>query len=247
MNCLIYIFVFMLLSCVGSFIGLCSYRIQRGEQIWGGRSHCDKCGKKLRAFELIPIISFFLLGGKCSGCKMRISMESTVIEIVSALLGTSCLLMYGVTLRGFAYCIVTCILIEIAVLDFKTMEISDIAVALIGVIGIVLMIQSGEYISSLIGLICVSGPFLIMSLCKVMGMGDVKLMAAVGLLLGYKGVLIATFFGIVIGCVAAIFMKVLNRKDWKSEIAFGPFLCAGTFLSMMFGRQLLSMYLTLLQ
>ncbi len=247
MNCLIYIFAFMLLSCVGSFIGLCSDRIRRGEQIWRGRSHCDKCGKELRAFELIPIISFCILRGKCSECKMRIPFESTAIEITTALLGTSCLLMYGVTLRGFVYCIVTCILIEIAVLDFRTMEISDVAVVLIGIAGIALMVQSGEYISSLIGMVCVSVPFLIMSLCKVMGMGDVKLMAAVGILLGYKGVLVAAFFGIIIGCVAAIFMKILNQKGWKSEIAFGPYLCAGTFLSMMFGQQLLSMYLALLQ
>ena len=79
-----------------------------------------------------------------------------------------------------------------------------------------------------------------------MGMGDVKLMAAVGLLLGYKGVLLAAFFGIVIGSIAAIVMKLRKTKGWKSEIPFGPYLCIGTYLSMLWGEWLISWYLSLL-
>ena len=80
-----------------------------------------------------------------------------------------------------------------------------------------------------------------------MGAGDVKLMAAVGILLGYKGVLLAAFFGIVIGSVAAVILKIKKLKGWKSEIAFGPYLCIGTYISMLFGERLLSLYLSILQ
>lgn len=247
MKIMTYIFAFILFACIGSFIGVCYDRIPKGEQIWKGRSHCDRCGKALHVLELIPIFSYLFLGGKCSKCKEKISFRSTAIELVTAVLGTLCLLLYGLTVQGIAYGIVSCILVEIAILDQKTMEISDLASLLIAVIGIAFMIYSGSYLPSLIGILCVSLPFIIFALCGAMGMGDVKLMAAVGILLGYKGVLLAAFVGIVVGCFAAIFLKFTNKKGWKSEMAFGPYLCVGTYISMLFGERLLSFYLALFQ
>ena len=126
------------------------------------------------------------------------------------------------------------------------MEISDIASVIIAVVGIGLMIYGGTYAQSLWGALCVSIPFLVLAITKAMGMGDVKLMAAVGLLLGIKGVLLAAFFGIVIGSIAAAIMKIRNLRGWKSEIAFGPYLCIGTYISMLFGEKLIALYLSLL-
>lgn len=246
MNLLTYVFAFAIFACVGSFIGVCADRIPRGEQILKGRSRCDSCGKTLGALELIPIVSYLFLGGKCRHCKARIPFQNTAIELLAAALGTLAIFLFGPTVQGIAYGIVTCVLIEVAVLDFKTMEISDVASILIALVGIVLMIYHGTYISSLIGLVCVSLPFLVLTFLKTMGMGDVKLMAAVGLLLGYKGVLLAAFFGIVIGSIAAIVMKLRKTKGWKSEIPFGPYLCIGTYLSMLWGEWLISWYLSLL-
>ena len=81
--------------------------------------------------------------------------------------------LFGPTVQGIAYGIVTCVLIEVAVLDFKTMEISDLASILIALVGIVLMICNGTYISSLIGFICVSLPFLVLTLLKTMGISKI--------------------------------------------------------------------------
>ncbi len=242
-----YIFAFIMFACIGSFIGVCAYRIPKGEQILKGRSYCDACGRTLGALEMIPIVSYLFLGGKCRKCKKKISFASTGIELVTAVLGTLCLYVWGLSPQGIAFSIVTCVLIEIALLDFKTMEISDWAVAVIALLGIALMILRGDYIPSLIGFVCVSLPFLVLALFNAMGMGDVKLMAAVGVLLGYKGVLIAAFFGIVIGCLVAIALKTRNKTGWKSEIAFGPYLCIGTYISMLAGDRILSAYLALLQ
>lgn len=247
MNLLTYIFAFEVYACVGSFIGVCADRIPRGEQIYKGRSHCDSCGRELKAWELIPILSCVLLGGRCKRCRKRIPVSNLLIELATSVLGTLAIIMYGLTVQGIAFSIITCVLIEIAIVDYKTMEISDLASLMIAVIGIALMIYDESYIPSLIGMVCVSLPFLVLALLKTMGFGDVKLMAAVGLLLGYKGVLLAAFFGIVIGSVAAAVMKIKNTKGWKSEIAFGPFLCVGTYISMLFGEQLLTLYLSLLQ
>ena len=246
MNLLTYIFAFVVYACVGSFIGVCTDRIPRGEQIYKGRSRCDSCGRELKAWELIPILSYVLLGGRCKRCRKRIPVSNLLIELATSVLGTLAIIMYGLTVQGIAFSIITCILIEIAIVDYKTMEISDFASLMIAVIGIALMIYDGSYIPSLIGMVCVSLPFLVLALFKTMGFGDVKLMAAVGLLLGYKGVLLAAFFGIVIGSIAAIVMKLRKTKGWKSEIPFGPYLCIGTYLSMLWGEWLISWYLSLL-
>lgn len=192
-------------------------------------------------------MSYLFLRGRCSKCKKKIPLRYLGIEFFTAVFGMIPLIMYGVSVQGFAYCAISCILFEIALLDFKTMEISDVASLLIALIGVALMIYEGSYLSSLIGAVCVSVPFLVFALCGVMGYGDVKLMAAVGVLLGIKGVLFAAFTGIVIGCFAAIIMKFKKTHDWKSEIAFGPYLCIGSYLSMLIGPACVELYLSLLQ
>ncbi len=245
MNYVFYAFAFIVFACVGSFIGVCYDRIPKGEQIFVGRSHCDRCGRTLSPWELIPIISYVFLWGKCKKCRQHIPFTSTAIELVTAILATGALMAYGLTVQGFAFSIITCVLVEITLLDYKTMEISDAASLIIAIIGIGLMIYNGSYTQSLIGLFCISIPFCFLYLFKAMGMGDVKLMAAVGLLLGMKGVLLATFFGIVIGSVAAAIMKIKKSKGWKSEIAFGPYLCIGSYISMLFGEKLIALYLSL--
>lgn len=239
-------FSFMLFSCAGSFIGVCYDRIPRGEQIWKGRSHCDNCKRKLGPSELVPVFSILFLRGHCKTCNCRIPATSTVIEIATAALSTLPIIVYGLSAQGIAFGLVTCILIEIALLDMKTMEISNLACILIGTAGIVLMFIKGSYISSLIGAVCISVPFLILALCGGMGMGDVKLMAAVGILLGWEKTLLAAFLGILVGCVAATIIKFKTKREWKSEIAFGPYLCIGTYLAMLCGDSVISWYLSLL-
>lgn len=247
MDKVIYSLMFFALTCIGSFIGVCFERIPEGESIVRGRSHCESCGKTLKSYELVPIFSYLFLKGRCSECKKKIPIRCLVIEIFTAVLGIIPLILYGVSVQGFAYCAISCILFEIALLDFKTMEISDVASLLIAITGIALMIFEGSYLSSLIGAVCVSIPFLVFALCGAMGYGDVKLMAAVGILLGVKGVIFAAFTGIVIGCFAAIIMKIKQTHDWKSEIAFGPYLCIGSYLSMLIGPRCIELYLSIIQ
>ena len=156
-----YIFAFAVFACVGSFIGVCADRIPRGEQIYKGRSHCDSCGRELKAWELIPILSFVFLGGRCRKCRKRIPVSSLLIELTTGVIGTLVIILYGLTVQGIAFGIITCILIEIAIVDHKAMEISDLASLMIAVIGVALMIYNGSYIPSLIGMVCVSLPFLV--------------------------------------------------------------------------------------
>ena len=82
------IFAFVIFACIGSFIGVCYDRIPKGEKVWKGRSHCDVCGRTLGVFELIPLISFLCLRGRCRKCKGKISITSTLIELSTAVIGT---------------------------------------------------------------------------------------------------------------------------------------------------------------
>ena len=245
MEVLIYMISTVMLACIGSFIGVCCERLPRNEQVLKGKSQCDSCGNALRAPELIPVISYLVLRGRCGRCKAKITAFCVLIELATIAFGLLPLIMIGLTVQGFAYSAATCILIEIAVMDYKTMEISDLANIMIAMIGLVLMFVNGSYTSSLIGMICVSFPFLILALFKAMGWGDVKLMAAVGILLGIQGVLLAAFFGIIVGSIAAMFMKLKKLRGWKSEMAFGPFLCVGAYAAMLFGPKCISLYLSL--
>ena len=247
MEALIYGLWAAVLAAIGSFIGVCYARIPAGKQVVRGASHCDKCGRKLRAFELIPIISYLMLGGRCRSCKEKIPYSCLILELTAVVTGMIPLFLYGLTMQGFAVSIAACVLLEIAVVDYKTMEISDVANLLIGGIGIVLMCIHGTYLSSIIGLFAVSLPFLVLALLKLMGMGDVKLMAAAGIFLGFPNVLCAAFFGIVAGSFCAVIQKISNHKEWKSEIAFGPYLCMGIYIAMLFGERILSLYLSLIQ
>ena len=101
MNLLTYIFAFVVYACVGSFIGVCADRIPRGEQIYKGRSHCDACGRELKAWELIPILSYVLLGGRCKRCRKRIPVSNLLIELATSVLGTLAIIMYGLTVQGY--------------------------------------------------------------------------------------------------------------------------------------------------
>ncbi len=245
MKVMIGIFAFVIFACIGSFIGVCYDRIPKGEKVWKGRSHCDLCGRTLGAWELIPIVSFICLKGRCRKCKGKISIASTLIEICTAAVGTLAVLVYGLTVQGIVFGFAACILFEIALIDQKTMNISDLTCLLVALCGVVLTVVNGSYISSLIGMVCVSLPFFIIKLFGGMGMGDVKLMCAVGILLGWQQTLLAAFFGLIIASVAALILKATEKKGWKSEIPFGPYLCAGTYLSMLVGTQCIDAYLSL--
>ena len=80
MNSLICVAAFMVFACIGSFIGVCTERIPRGEQIFKGRSHCDNCQRLLKPWEMVPILSFLALRGKCSVCKSKIPVTGFITE-----------------------------------------------------------------------------------------------------------------------------------------------------------------------
>ena len=247
------IFIFLIGSSIGSFLNVLIDRLPKNESI-NGRSHCDYCKKKIAWYDLFPIISFFILGGKTRCCKKKMSWQYPLIETIT---GISFVLIFNQFLiSNFKFQIlnllimwglVSC-LIVIFVSDLKYHLISDY----IQVSWLIFTIlfhffngssiqQFGNFIVS--GIIIAVPIYLIYFLSKerAMGLGDVFLTLNIGFLLGWQKGLLALYIAFVTGALFGIGLIIIHRKKIKSKIAFGPFLVMGTAVILLYGDKILEM------
>lgn len=244
----IYIIVFLLGACVGSFMNVCILRIPAGESIVTGPSHCMTCGKRLKWYELIPIFSWLALRGRCSGCHSRISAQYPLIEAANAVLWLLVCARFGLTPDSILGCLFASVLLVASFIDARTREIPPGTTIFVAVLGILrLLIHLSDWESALLGLVCVSGVLLLVLLVtggRGVGGGDVKLMAGTGLFLGFRLNLLAFFMGCVLG--AAIHLLRMRFAHAGRDLAFGPYLSAGAVIALLWGDALISWYIGLL-
>ncbi len=236
----------------GSFCNVLIYRVPRGEEFVKTPSHCTACGHRLSWYELIPVVSYAALGGRCKSCKAGISAIYPVVECVNALLWVACALRFSLTweiLVGF--CLSTALL-ALSVIDWRTQEIPNgfpIFLLAVGVVYNVYAALSGKgvLLEKAIGFFAASVPlFLIGVLSKGgMGGGDVKLMAVCGLLLGWKNILLALGLAAVIGTLVMLPLHIIRRKKRDDPIPFGPFLAAGCWVAFLYGNTIFHFWLGL--
>lgn len=244
---IIYPLVFIYGIVVGSFLNVCIYRIPRHETIVTTPSHCMSCGYELRWYDLIPVFSWLGLRGKCRKCKAPVSVQYPLVELINGLFWLWTIYRCGLTAEGILYCLFVSALLVLGVIDFRTYEIPfgiNIFIALLGVVRV--CTDAKQWFLYVIGLFLVSGIFgLVFVLTKGNGMGggDIKLMAAAGLLLGGPKV----FLAMLIGCVLAVIIHPLRMKLSKEghRLAFGPYLAAGCMLSAWFGNEIIAFYLAM--
>ncbi|MCI9069815.1 A24 family peptidase [Clostridium sp.] len=233
---------------IGSFLNVCIYRIARGESISFPPSHCTNCGYNLKPKDLIPVLSYIFLGGKCRSCKEKISIQYPIVEILNAFLYVMVYIKYGFTLNLFKFCLLSSLLIVIAFIDFKTKYVynSTIVFGVISGIGFAILewietktIPINYMIGAFIGFGVI---YLIVILTRGMGEGDIDIALICGLFLGFKGIIVTLFLSIILGGIVAIAILVFKLKDKKSEIAFGPYLAIGAISSFLFGEILIDFY-----
>ena len=238
--------IFILGLLIGSFLNVCIYRIPLGQNIAISRSHCMKCGHVLKWYELIPLFSWLIQGGKCRACKEKISIQYPLIETANALAWMPILFVWGFRPVTILYCACASVMIVISVIDERTKEINLGLNLFIGILGLLrLILDYKNWYYYLIGMAAVSVPFLIIVIVskeRAMGLGDVYLMAAAGLLLGWKHVLLATTLGCALGSIIHIIRMKVSKKG--SELAFGPYLCLGIYLTIVFGEPILRWYIS---
>lgn len=264
------LFIFGLI--IGSFLNVVSFRYDPEEGVFDlknllGRSHCPGCGSTLRWYELVPVFSFIIQLGKCRTCGMRISWQYPIVELASGFSFLLPLYFHNPTV-GAVWVVVFLTFILIWSVDYRLYLIPDELNIILAICGAVLAYlnsgQFGEFQGSSIGSyaalfglrqniwinhlagalfgISIVGLIIILSRGKGMGMGDLKLMGALGLIFGWPDILFLFMFGSVVGALVSVFLMILKKKTMKSFVPFGPFLVLGAVLLFFFGEAILRSY-----
>jgi leader peptidase (prepilin peptidase) / N-methyltransferase len=230
---------------IGSFANVCIHRLPRKESVVFPGSHCPACSSLVRPLDNIPVISYIVLGGKCRDCSTRISPIYPVIETVTAALLLAGFFKFGLTFQFLVYLVLAPALVIITAIDIEHQIIPD----MITLPGIVLGLAVGAYTigysASLIGFFVGGGLFYSLAVLSNGGMGggDIKYIAAIGALLGWQKVLLVIFIGSFLGSIVGLFQIAVQKKSRKSLIPFGPFLAAGTLITLFYGNSLIRLYL----
>lgn len=256
------LFTFLLGLIVGSFLNVCIYRVPEGRSIISPASRCPSCGTPIRWYDNIPVLSFLILGGRCRTCGVRLSLQYPLVELLNAILYLLGLSRVGYDSVGvtIAYCALISSLLVVFFIDLRHQIIPD-GITLPGtVIAVVLGATilpdpfSRDQVlglrASLTGALAGGGGFYLIAVAgklvfkkDAMGGGDIKMMAMLGGVLGWKGVILTTFVGSLIGSVIGITLIVLKGREWGGRIPFGPYLAAGALVSLLWGHELLRWYL----
>lgn len=245
--------LFILGLFVGSFINVLADRLSIGENPWVGRSHCDFCKKTLQPLDLVPLLSFIMLGGRCRYCHKKLSNAYPVVELLSgcmfALVGWYSLLQSPfVGSLKFVHLLLFILLMSnvlaLFVADSKYQILPD--ELLISAAVVIFFLNRFELHSfswilehSLGALVC-AGIFLalfIITRGKGMGFGDVKLAAVLGWWLGLPESLLGIYLSFLTGGMVAFILLLIGKKKLKQKIAFGPFLLIGSILVYAVGAQ----------
>lgn len=232
---------------IGSFLNMLIPRLHKGQGgIFFGRSHCTSCGKQLRISELVPLVSYFWLKGKCFHCKKHISLWYPATEFVSALVFASLTLYASSFTMWVWYAFLFTVLLFILFYDLRYKEIHDgvmIPSILIAFIGTCFL---GDPIDSLIGGVIGFSFFYLQYLVsrgKWIGAGDMRIGIFMGLMLGWNLTLIALVLSYIFGSLISIFLLLSKKASRKTAIPLGPFLVVGTAVAFFYGQRILEWYL----
>ena len=244
----LYTLVFALGCALGSFVNVVVYRMSVDIPVIRGRSFCPNCGKKIAFYDNIPLISYLWLGGKCRKCGEKISPRYFFTELVGGLLALLMFWHYGADKSAVLALMIVMILLAVSLLDADTLKIPNRLVLAFAVTAAVSywVFLGPDLKSRIIGIFAVALPMLL-AVCirrDCFGGGDIKLMAVAGFLLGWHGVLLAAFIAVICGGAAVLAGHLKRQRPEK--MAFGPWLCLGIFIAMLWGEKILVWYLGLL-
>ena len=247
------IILFIIGLFIGSFLLVVVDRFPKGESILWGRSHCDMCDHTLSWYDLFPIVSYITLKGKCRYCHKPFGVSYPVIEVVTGLLFATIPIFFPLVSLPelLILCIISGCSIVVFFCDVWYGLIPDNAVLILGVSGILLgIIHHTSLLSLLLSSLGAGVFFLLLYLGtkrKGMGLGDVKLSFAMGLVLGYPFIILAFYIAFLTGALVALILIIGRRKKFKGDsIPFGPFLIIGMISVLLGGNYLWNLSLHLL-
>ncbi|UCC60467.1 MAG: prepilin peptidase [Dehalococcoidia bacterium] len=258
MDGLIYFGFALLGLSVGSFLNLCIDRLPRGGSIVSPPSHCDNCGRRLRPLELVPVLSYLLLRGRCRYCGAGIPIRVLIVELASGTLYALMAWHFDLNLELAVALIFTSVFLVIFFIDLEHgLILNAVVFPAIAIAFVFSFFRSGyaeiwpdlgpgfvlsAMLGGAVGFTILLLPYIISR--GGMGAGDVKLAGLIGLVNGFPLVLVAMFTGIVAGGAVAISLllsRVVGRTD---AIPFGPFLAVGAVVSIVWGERVVDWYQT---
>lgn len=255
--------LFFLGTAIGSFLNVLIYRTVREESWIKGRSKCDHCQKQIGWYDNIPILSFLLLRGKSRCCQKPIPISYPLVELMT---GSLFAWWYGIgfvffrltttplqVLQPLFWLLVGIILLTIFFADLKHMIIPDLAVVSLFALTVgyrLYLVASGimqvrDLEHALLAMMISTlflGSLWALTKGKGMGLGDVKLMAPIALLLGWPKTLVGIFLAFVLGGVVGVILLMIGNKKIGQVIPFGPFMIAGSIISLVWGDLIFNWY-----
>ncbi len=221
---------------VGSFLNVCIYRIPKGMSILKPPSHCPHCGRKIKFYDNIPVISYIILGGKCRYCKAKISIRYPLVELLTGLLFLVSYLRFGITWELLKVLVFVTFSECIAFIDGEHMIVPDVVSFPAIAVGLLFALFSVGITlkNAVLGAILGAGVMFIFRLTgklifqrEALGDGDIVIMAMIGVFTGPLGVFISILFGSLLGSIIGIILLVKKKTD---ILPFGPFLVLGSFI-----------------
>lgn len=254
------VMVFLIGACWGSFLNVCIYRIPEEKSVVKPRSNCPVCHTLIAWYDNVPMLSWLILRGRCRTCKTRISPRYFLVELLTAVLFLWVWLRYGFEWVTPIYWLFFFGLILATFIDFDHFIIPDrvsIGGMLLGPILCVLVpaLQGEEawwpaLRASAIGLAAGYGSLRLVGILgtwlfkkDAMGLGDVKLLGAIGAFLGWKSVIFVILVSSLLGSVVGLSLIVLGRNQWSGRIPYGPYIALAAVIWVLGGSALWDLYM----
>lgn len=247
-----YGFAFVFGLCVGSFLNVCIYRLPAEKSIVRPPSACPACGTPIRMYDNIPVLSYALLRGRCRTCDVHIALRYPLVELLTGVTALGVLHHFGPTAWGAVAFVFCAVLITITFIDVDHRIIPDV----ISLPGIPVFFLAAVFLlgipwtEALIGILAGGGSLFLVAFTyyrltgkEGMGGGDIKLLAMMGPILGWPGVLFTIFVASAVGTVVGIGIMITQRGGLKLAVPFGPFLALGALLHVFYGHELIRWYL----
>jgi leader peptidase (prepilin peptidase) / N-methyltransferase len=268
-------FVFLFGLIIGSFLNVCISRLPKGKSVVKPRSRCPLCGKHIKPYDNIPVLSYFFLAGKCRNCKAKISPVYPAVELLTGLLFLACYLVFGLSLLTVKWAAFSAILVVLIFTDWRERILPDV-VNFTG-LGIALALsffvrpEDGtaawlanrmfefpppapaiSFADALIGAAVGGGVLWLVGEAyfrlrgrEGMGFGDVKMMLMAGAFLGLRRTVLTILAGSLLGAILGVIFIVASRKESTYELPFGTFLGAAALLVVFFGTPVVTWYQSL--
>ncbi len=253
----VYVLAGLLGLCVGSFLNVVIYRLPRNLSLAFPGSHCTVCDYQLKWYDNIPVLSWILLRGKCRKCGEPISPRYMVVELLNMLLWLLSVLFFwqGSPVYAVVSAITCSAMLCIFFIDLEHMLIYNRFILIVAAAGLVAMFHDGytKPADHIIGAMVGGGVFLLLYFGAIwllkreaMGFADVKLTAAIGLLLGWQRLLFAVLVASVVGSIVLVLLNRIRNQERTTEYPFGPFLTGGALVSLFVGAPLITWYVGIL-